>query len=356
MAQGSGCRGGDPADAGQVCLSNRKANRPKTGQTQVRGVGIDRLSVSFPVADFDRDEAAWDSISVRQPGTFEAAKQLAKTNVPGVRGVSFIGVQEVPRHPVCRWWGKVEGNPSRLVDPEGISLCPVDELPVVVRRMAMVAGEFLEPGGPVPSWSVKRVDVARDFEGVSGGPQLVRSLGALPRAWARRNFVHADAQKHGAQTLSVGSGSGMARLYDLHAAHGAPVGSLRAEAECRTRWLRSYGAIRTVSDLTDSNINRLMLDRWEWSALGAEVASSVAALVDVVLSAGLSVPVRQRFIGWLVEQAAGVAVGEVMHTGWRYRALQKELGIVVAPDVLETEGAVWRRLDLDSGTEVVRVA
>ncbi len=353
--QGSGRGASALGPVGQVCPSNREANPPKTGERQVRGVGIDKLSASFPLRSWDRDPSVWRSITVRQPGTVAAAERR-EASVPGSGWEVFVGVQEVPEHPAFRWWGKVEFNPSRVLDPEGWSLCPVEAMSTAVARASMVASTVVEPASSVQEWRPKRVDVARDFSEVSSAPHLVRSLAAHPRAWARRNFVHSDAHRNGAQTLTVGSGAGLARLYDLASAHGAPDGSLRAEFECRSRWLASYGGISTVGHITPERVDALVRDRWSWSALGAEVAGSARALAEAVSRLGLSVPVRQRFIGWLVEQAAGLGgdVGE--NTGWRYRALQKQHGIVAAPDLLDVQQAVWRRLDLETGRELLRVA
>jgi|SRR5579862_1497400 len=356
MAQGSGGGPGGPVPADQVCLSNRKANRPKTGHSLVRGVGIDKLSVSFPVSGWESDPSAWDSVSVRQPGTV-AASERREARVPATAGWSvFVGVQEIPEHPSHRWWGKAEFNPSRVVDPDGWGLCSVEELPVAVKRAAMVIRERVAPVTDLGDWRVKRADVARDFAGVNGAPQLVRSLSALPRSWARRNFVHADAQRNGAQTLTVGSGAGQCRLYDLHAAHDAPDGALRVEMECRSRWLDRYGSISSLRDLTPSSVDVLMRGRWEWSAMGVEVAASTRALVERVRVANLTAAKEERFLGWLMVQAAGMARGGARQTAWRYRALQRELGIVASSDLLDVDAVVWRRLDLDEGTEVVRVA
>jgi hypothetical protein len=220
----------------------------------------------------------------------------------------------------------------------------------------MVVSQRVRPVASLAEWRVKRFDVARDFSGVHGGPQLIRSLSAMPRAWARRNFVHSDAQRNGAQTATVGSGAGLCRLYDLHAAHGAPEGSVRVEMECRSRWLQGYGEIARVRDLTAARVDVLMRDRWQWSAMGAEVAASSRALVETVRRAGLSVPVEERFLGWLMVQSAGMARPGPRQTAWKYRRLQRELGIVAASDVLDVDAVVWRRLDLETGTEVVRVA
>ena len=109
---------------------------------------------------------------------------------------------------------------------------------------------------------------------------------------------------------------------------------------------------RSLADAVD----RLMRNRWEWSAMGVEVAGSMSALVHRVDAAGLSEARADRFMGWLLRQAAGGGSSLAAHSNWPYRKLQRQLGIVVGRELLDVTGAVWRRLDLETGTEVVRVA
>jgi hypothetical protein len=64
---------------------------------------------------------------------------------------------------------------------------------------------------------------------------------------------------------------------------------------------------------------------------------------------------KRSFLGWLVEQSAGVSstIGSG-HTLAKYRRLQRELGIA-APCDFGAMLEVVRRLDWDSGREVVNV-
>jgi hypothetical protein len=156
----------------------------------------------------------------------------------------------------------------------------------------------------------------------------------------------------------VGSKAGVIRLYDKHAETSgvAPVGSLRWESECRAGWLSRYGGMKRLHDVNDEAAGRLAQNRWEWSQMGAEVAGDLSRLVGRVRATDLSEREQAGFLGWLVMQAAGDAwVPGSRSTLAKYRKVQRDLG-VASPTDLVTTGAVLRRLDWESGREVLRVA
>jgi hypothetical protein len=340
---------------GEGCLSNRKAT---CAVSALGGLGVDRLSLSFPVSDFEPDPSAWGEVTYVSPGTVAAAERR-KASVNGPGGIPvFVGLQEIPEHPTQRWWGKVEFNPSRLADPEGWELVGADRVAKLVGQAERRARDLLAPREPRADWRVKRVDVARDFDRVGDGSGLIRALAPVPRPWCRRNFVHSDPRRHGAQTLSAGSGAGMCRLYDKAAetVGKAPEGTLRWEAECRDRWSAKYGGIVRVRDIKPAAVERLARDRWEWSSMGVEVATSAGQLVQHVRGSGLTAREQTMFIGWLFQQAAGDAWRPASgHTLAKFRRVQRDLGIAMPADFGEA-GGVLRRLDFDSGQEVIRVA
>jgi hypothetical protein len=319
-------------------------------------VGVDRLSCSFPVAEYDEDPTAWDSVALKAPGTPHQRLTLSRT-VDVVDGCkAFVGVQEVPDNPSERWWGKVELNPSRVVDPGGHGLASVGDLPDVMLATLRGAGAVVTPAAALDEMNVKRVDVARDFTEVDDATPMLRALGSVHRPYSRLNLLHADSQRNGAQTLMVGARSaGLVRLYDQHAAYGSPVGSLRFEAECRD-WSARLADVRKFSDLSQESVTALAVDRWEWSAFGVEVASSLATLLREVVAAGVVGRLATGFVSWLVEQSAGVEVCERSKaTLAKYRRLQRQLRLA-APSDMHSSLSVVRWLDLDEGTVMRRVA
>ena len=348
---------------GKVSLSNR---RETSSLSEPRPVGVDRCSVSFRLQDFEVDPSKWSS---HQRGyaegepvseTFSGSVEVC----PGVR--AFVGVRRldvtrgaglggVDVRPV---FGKLEFNPSRVVDPGGASLASVrdtvDALQLVVDSAGVLVSPFAHGG--VSSFRLKRLDVAKDFHSPIPPAVLIRGLAPIPRKWSRKNLVHADPQRNGAQTLMVGSNSGVARLYDKFAESGGKVaaGTVRCEIESRSGWLSKYGRLRTVGDLFSSGVEVLARDRFQWSAMGVEVASS-AGVVDVVAGSDLSVREQAMFLGWLVMQATPYGYQPSKATLAKFRRFQRELNITLGGDVVSSVG-FSSRIDWESGEVVTRVS
>jgi len=339
--------------------SNRRGTPSKSEAAQVT-VGIDRASASAPVEDFNPDLSAWDTSITAHPGTPRASRSLSATvELPG-GARAFVGVREIADHPRWRFWGKVEVNPSRVVDPEGHSLARVEDVAPVLGEVVGAAGQLVALAVPVDEMRVKRLDVARDFDGVTEPAPMLRSLASVHRPWSRLNLMHADAKRNGAQTLMVGArSSGVVRLYDQHAAYGRPPGSLRFEAECRSPWLQTYGDIKTIADVTPINVARLGLNRWEWSAMGVEVPKDFGALFHRVRAEGWSAAQSHGFIGWLVLGHHGMGRDADMSSATlaKYRRMQRHIGLSAPADVdaLMSTVQVVSRLDFESGREVLTI-
>ena len=331
-----------------VPLSNRRGTSAKNAST----VGLDRISVSFPVRAL-AEEMAWGTISsVPRSGM---RTRGASVEVDG--GNFFVGAKEIEHADGRReWWGKVEGNPSRIGDADGIGLCPVIELR---QRLApvleLVTGEFVTPDCSLDEARVKRLDVARDFGGVSDVPALLVGLARVHRPWSRKNNLYNDGTRNGAQTLMVGSGAGVVRLYDKFAetAGVAPEGQLRWETEARSAWLSRYGSITQLADVNVDSVEQIAQNRWRWSGMSSEVCTR-NEVVARARAAGLSPAVRRAFLGWLMETACGYDAAVNAHTSAKYRKLARDLGVSLGPEALT--GAMVGRLDWEQGTVVVRAA
>ena len=320
--------------------------------------------MSFPCDQVEHDPGQWDrqvfestpgepGQPVKTVGTYSSRRQLA----PGVHG--FVSCRQVPESQVAEWWGKVECNPSRVVDPEGVGLSSVEDLPVTLYAIQLTAESCMDPSVDVDDWRVKRLDVARDFEGVEDPGRSIRGLGPIHRPYSRQNHVYFDPRANQAETLMVGNGTGKTRLYNKHVeSHGAAAeGTVRWETQAKRDWLRSVGGIERVRDLTKERIGEFAENRWEWSAMGVEVASSVGRLVRVVQSSeDLSERETAFFLGWLMCEAAGQPMRTLSPaTVAKYRRMQRTLGIA-APSDFEGQVEVVTRLDWNSGREVLRVA
>ena len=343
----------------QVSLSNRGETVPLNGDWSV---GVDRLSVSFEVYDFDQNQQNWDSFTQlhstdRQDKTGVVHSLSRRVEVvPGVSALASVQVREVKgeRGPV---FGKIEFNPARVADPGGFGLASVGETVESLVEAVRASSVVVVPArsDELSSYRLKRLDVARDFRGVEHPSALIRGLAPIPRAWARKNLVHADPSKHGAQTLMVGSNAGLARLYDKFVETGCKVepGTVRFEIQGRADWLRNYGKMCTAADLGDESVLLFGRDRWEWSKMGVEV-KSISGVVDVVRGSDLSEREQMFFLGWLMIQSTPFAY-EVSHTTLaKFRKLQKELNVAFGADFVSSIG-FSSRLDWDSGKVVTRV-
>lgn len=339
-----------------VPFSNRKGTSALNALR--RGVGVDRLSAWWPVVPggFDGRQEVWETVREYLPGRRGQGSTTYGAQVEPRKGVAaFVGVNV--RHESGQAIAKVEFNPSRVVDPGGWELSGVEELRPALGLVLGAASELVGLPVEADSMRVARLDVARDFRGVEEVPSLIRALGPVPRAWARRNNVHSDPKSHGAETLFVGSGEGGCRLYDkCRETEGeAPEGTVRDEVEARAAWLSRYGGMRTVGEVTLERVYALMRNRWEWSQMGAEVVGGWPVVLRKL--SGMEFRQRAGFLSYLVHQAAGVPCGAVSgHTLAKYRRLQRELGIVIDGSMIQGGSGVVRRLDFESGTEVVRVA
>ncbi len=326
----------------------------KPAQILCRG-GVDRVSVSFPLRHYDTDERSWARVGRRNVGAASESAMFG-THVslgPGLPQ-AFIGVSDVKG--AHEAWGKVEVNPSRVVDPEGWGLAPVSATRGAVLDGVVAALELLTPlSEEVGSFKVKRLDVARDFQ-TDHAEFYVRGLAPVHRPWARRNLVHFDPGRKGAQTLMVGSGAGVVRLYDKEAETGgkAPPGTLRFEAECRSAWCDNYGGITTLDDVTDENVAELAKNRWEWSAMGTDVGA-MERVVERAMRSGMSPRELCSFLGYVTLLANGS--GQVVHrnTATKYRQLAREVGVSISE--LEPDAARFLgRLDWDQGMEVLHAS
>jgi hypothetical protein len=312
---------------------------------------LDRLSLSFPVWDLaDRD--AWSDHSVQVRSGLQALS--AHVEVDGAP--FFIGARQVDRGGDVQWFGKVEGNPARVGDPDGVGLCPAEQLGErLAPVLELVRRHYLEPLPAAEDYRVKRLDVARDFDGVGDVPALLLGLAGVHRPWSRKNNLYNDATRQGAQTLLVGSKAGSVRLYDKHSetCGRAPEGRLRWEAEARGAWCARYGSVERLGDVNRTRVEQLARDRWRWSGMGVEVMTREAG-VDRVLRSDLSPATQRSFLGWLLLSSCGVEPTRNKHTAAKYRKLARDLGVSLEPEEVRLRRAC--RLDWEEGTVIERAA
>lgn len=354
----------------------QKTERDPGGQ-----YGLDRLALSFPLRR-EPDHTLFSSIGVRQGPASEAGQYRSEATL-GVsmdwqtrgrttkesKAAVFVGATEVGG----RWWGKVEFNPSRMVDPDGCELAPVEGIEVYATEAMRLADQLLARDDDLQAARVRRLDVARDFAGIRNVGMYVRGLQPLKRPYARISQLYSDPAAGDAQTLFVGSGAGGVRLYDQHAAYsekGAEEGSLRWELQARSEWVAKVMHSDHLGRMTPDGILDLAQQRWEWSRMGTVVTDAVDAVtaIDAIVCRhpkaprgkkicgcdGISQPQADRILGNLVRESMGIRIKQSNDAASSYEKVKRRLGLVPSAELFT--GAVHfnvrGRLDWQTGTEV----
>lgn len=213
--------------------------------------GLDTVGFSFPIEpDFDTRGC---TVSIAGYQT-EGESVRYRRQLPG-GGFLGTGIGS------SAW---VEASlPKRVGDDNVDGLGVVDAMDVI-RDLWVEACTFVKPTSRVVvergvspraggSWdrdgrvwdqaSVKRLDIARDFNGVHQMTPLLDGLAGVPRSTTAKVRRFADAASNKAETLRVGPKSAWSgTLYDKHAeTRGlcAP-GRLRFEARCRSEFLAGH--------------------------------------------------------------------------------------------------------------------
>lgn len=314
------------------------------------GAGIDKIALTFPVADWERDVTAWERADSRDPGL--ASERLALSTlapIPGVGACVFVSLHPTPRGA----WGRIEWNPSRLVDACGFSLASVSAALETALAPWRVMTDLLAPASTMEHALVKRLDVARDFNVTNAAP-ILGALLHVPRRWARTAVSWIDPRTGRVQSIRVGGRSALVRLYDKQAESPSlvPTPLLRWEAQADHQWLRTYGGIKRLADLTEPAVGQLAANRWAWSRMGDPV-TGLHGLVAAASKLGLSQSRECSFMGFLMLTSLGARPLLSGRTSKEYERLARTLGALPAPP-WDFTAAV--RLDWLAGSEVSHAA
>ncbi len=342
---------------GEVPPSNRKGTGSNFEPLPSRTFGVDKISVSFPV-DAVAPDGDWANLSIKN--TADGPNVRRNDSIELCKGVNvMVGVSDIA--PTGQQWAKLEFNPSRVKDPDGWSATAsaADSIDAVTLAIARAHSEgFFNPRiNSARDARVKRLDLARDFSGVSDPSSLIGGLIGVHRNHARQARVFYDPERNGAQTLTVGGKRDQARAYDKAQESGeGAAGVVRVEFLCRD-WLMRYGNMRNVGDMTDDSIDELGRDRFEWSGMGTGVASSLQIVIDSVKRLGLTPTKSRNLLGYLMQSAYGVPTKMSKSTAAEYRRLARQAGVSMALDGIDQQDPVGVivRLDLESGMEVLSV-
>lgn len=217
-----------------------------------------------------------------------------------------------------------------------------------------------------------RLDLARDFHGVSNCAATLGAIQLHPVPYARPDRLYLDTQG-GIATLMRGSPNEyVVRGYDksaelAHRARSAPRGSdrrtylselaascreqLRFEAQLKSRWLRRK-ELRTMGDLRAVDLVALTRHLFEATHFGAETGGGddVGSAFSRYQDAGASDADLRNLSTYLFARTHDMDPALSRHPLSRARAAARRYGLEGARNRGHEPS---RRLDFDSGTEVV---
>ena len=330
--------------------------------------GLDTVGVSFPICEADLTGA---TITTTGAGT----EKESHTYRRALEGGGFMA------------WGIggtawVEASLPKRAGPNNVSALGVADSVEVLREMyrealgfcvarpevgavADLTGGGLESGSARSSMpgaavfdlvKIKRLDIVRDFDGVTAIPALLDGLASVRRAGRSKVRRFADGEANLAETLRVGPKSWACTLYDKFAETGgacAP-GRLRFEARCRSELLEGErlaavtAPVRRVSDLSDAGIALIASAQWEHVGFGAEV-NGVGSFAARINACDLSPVEKRNLVGYLAARSLGVELEMSPNTERKYRRAAAALGLVI----VDGDVSFRARLDLAEGIEIL---
>lgn len=295
-------------------------------------------------------------------------------------------------------WGNgpravVELNVSKAKQGHNVEALDLADTLEVAREAFDWAQLWIPAAVPFEDAFVNRLDLVRDFEGVTRPVQTLSALRSVPMRGRATARLFNDAHKGGAITLTKGNGARSSTLYDKGAEvlkfepkkpsknadadereayreacarHRALValaeGRLRFEARVRKEPLRRAG-VTTMQDVTPfaDNVVRLGWLRRQmfgWAGFDREV-SALARVTEAVLSdPELSNRERATCLGYFLLASQGHEVGRLFssNTQRKYERVASTLGLVLDGTAPTEAGTFVARLDYDQGVEVVHAA
>lgn len=327
--------------------------------------GIDTVGVSFPIRDADTVGATASIVAMGTP----EERHTYRRALPG-GGFLAWGIGD-------HAW--VEASLPKRVNEDNVEALPADQAVEAIRDMYAEALNYVEayngdhvysmgtndqPRLVPRSWqtaTVKRLDLVRDFDGVTAIDSLLNGLATVKQDGRSKVRRFADPERGRAETLRVGPKSWAATLYDKHAETKlAAPGRLRFEARLRSRQLRSADAqkirstIAHVSDISTERVQTMTSRMFERVGFDREVAGTAQLAAAINDCDDLSPRVKRELVGYLAGRAMGIELEFSSNTERKYRKLAQRLGLVLTDDCLAE--SFTARLDFESGTQVLTAA
>lgn len=327
---------------------------------------VDTIRLRAPVRDF---AAAAGRMAERRSRTgLDGVERVieASSRLPGGARVKVDQLREVPE---CA----VEFSAPKVATGSNVIPLSLPATLDVAREVVAQVDELVGFKVPFEQMRVQRIDLDRDFEDVDNIGPLLSALSRLPAPNNPQTRYFPDPSRGNAATLTRGSAARWqstlyskegeaqhrlrtARTDEQKAAAAVELataaGRLRFELRTRTEVLGDRG-LRLVGDLNDDELARMRREYFDRVGYGLEVSGMQVAVARVMGAEveGLTEHKRLALIGWLSAQAYGMAPDLSRASGFRYKALARDVGVAAA-DLLEVATTASVRLDFDSARAV----
>ena len=262
--------------------------------------------------------------------------------------------------PTCTSWVEVGEQGSNLIrrgiiDPFGSDLASVKDTVNTTRAVWSVVVGHVVPVLDLASARVTRVDVARDFVGAVEPARLILGLSRLSRTYQGDPAVRFDARSGEVVSLTVGSAENRVRLYrkDVESAGLVVDGTIRWEAQVRSRPLRTKFGITSFSDITSESVSALANSRWAWSNMETLVQTT-RDIFDIVSALEGTDAIKARSY-WDLERLARYGLWPRSYgSKKRLRQLISDHGIVISPGCISLPNSptLVERMDWATGMVV----
>lgn len=316
-----------------------------------RDYGIDCTTISFPILPPDyKSSDEWCVTSKIWRGGIVTEKGSLKFYLEQM--LVYVTVYERPQPKYCsrHYYCSVSFNAARLVDPEGILLCRVRQVPMIVEIVLQVVQHYvpLFPDMSAEDIRIKRLDVSCNFYGVTSPSRLLTGLQAVPRRGRRSPHMHSGPS--GAQTLTFMFKAGSVTLYDKfeQSPFRAPPGTVRFEVRARGDWLKKHELDR-LHLLTVENVRSLFWDRARWFGLETEIMTSTTACERIAFADDIGPTVKVNLQKFIFRSLHGEGVGVSTVTANKYRRILRDMGIAPYMEALADRSIT--QLDVKSKSE-----
>ena len=266
-------------------------------------------------------------------------------------------------------FAKVEFNPSRLLDPEGSTLCHPDLVKDTVGAIIV----FLGRRGVVPSWyldrstgeirdsgpnswpadwedqvNILRLDIARDFYSPFKDFSVSKLKDLHISGYPDVSFY---ANNGVINTLSWGSSNHVRHsLYNKSLKHDgdAEGGWTRFEIQQRGYRLKTQG-ISSLCDINADSVFTLLWDRWDASGLNKPISIGEGGRNLVELLSKVLPPAKvATFIGLAYLKMEGIPLKLNPKTLMAYRKIGESVGFILGSS-LENLGSVEVQINFNAG-------